>query len=180
LSRVRARASDEALSERVARHDRLDLGAVLLPVARPDHRLARARRDRVAVRMALRGGDSAAALSPRHSAAVRDVALSGAGDRRAGAVGLRVRIGADRRSGVCDRRRGGRRGALRYFVPAAGPGLIGIMMCAPGVPGSIIQGLPLPFSAASRWLAVEMPSCSGVAFGTEITHSSLMRPGSSE
>src|SRR5262249_13199425 len=67
-----------------------------------------------------------------------------------------------------------------YFVPVDGPGLIGIMMCAPGVPGSISHGLPLPFSAASRWLSVETPTESGVAFGTDITHSSLMRPGSSE
>jgi len=29
-----------------------------------------------------------------------------------------------------------------HFVPLAGPGLIGIMMCAPGVPGSISQGFP--------------------------------------
>jgi len=69
---------------------------------------------------------------------------------------------------------------LPYLVPPAGPGLIGIMMCAPGVPGSISHGQPFPFSAASRWLSVDTPTESGVAFGTDITHNGLMRPGSSE
>ena len=42
-------------------------------------------------------------------------------------------------------------------------------MCAPGVPGSIIHGSPLPSSAASRWLPVDTPTDSGVALGSDIT-----------
>ena len=50
--------------------------------------------------------------------------------------------------------------------------LIGIMMCAPGVPGSINHGTPWPFSASSRWLPSDTPIVSGVAPGTDSTHSS--------
>ena len=53
-------------------------------------------------------------------------------------------------------------------------------MCAPGVPGSMSQGNPSPFNAASRWLAVDTPMDSGVAFGTDITHNRLIRPSSLE
>lgn len=49
--------------------------------------------------------------------------------------------------------------------------LIGIITCALGVPGSINQGKPLPNNASSRWLDVDTPIVSGVAFGTDITHS---------
>jgi hypothetical protein len=54
-------------------------------------------------------------------------------------------------------------------------GLMGIITCAPGVPGSIIQGSPFPSSAASRWLAVETPTDSGVRFGSDITQSRWIR-----
>ena len=56
-----------------------------------------------------------------------------------------------------------------------GVGLIGIMMCEPGVPGSIIHGSPCPSSAFSRWLTVETPICSGVALGCDHTHRFWMR-----
>ena len=48
-------------------------------------------------------------------------------------------------------------------------------MCAPGVPGSISHGVPRSSSASSRALAVVTPIDSGVALGTESTHSSWMR-----
>ena len=50
--------------------------------------------------------------------------------------------------------------------------LIGIMMCAPGVPDNISHGRPSPAIAAARWLPSEMPIESGVAPGTDSTHSS--------
>jgi hypothetical protein len=50
--------------------------------------------------------------------------------------------------------------------------LIGIMMCAPGVPDNINHGRPSPSSAAVRWLPSETPIDSGVAPGTDSTHSS--------
>src|SRR5579864_4087126 len=56
--------------------------------------------------------------------------------------------------------------------------LIGIITCAPGVPASISQGRPCPLSAASRWLTADTPMDSGVALGTDITHSNLIRPSS--
>ena len=56
-----------------------------------------------------------------------------------------------------------------------GAGLIGIMMCEPGVPGSIIQGRPSPLIAASRWLTAETPTDSGVLLGVDHTHSFWMR-----
>ena len=53
--------------------------------------------------------------------------------------------------------------------------LIGIMMCAPGVPGSISHGVPRSSSASSRALAVVTPMVSGVAPGTDSTQSNWMR-----
>ena len=48
-------------------------------------------------------------------------------------------------------------------------------MCAPGVPGSIIHGSPFALEAASRWLAADTPTDSGVLLGSDITHSFWMR-----
>ena len=53
--------------------------------------------------------------------------------------------------------------------------LIGIMMCAPGVPASISHGTPWPLIATSRWLPSDTPTDSGVAPGTERIHSNWMR-----
>src|SRR5262249_60551295 len=87
----------------------------------------------------------------------RAAALAGTGDERAVAEGGRVGRG-----------------------PAAGPApliatgylLIGIMMCAPGVPASISHGRPSPPIDSSRRRASDTPIVSGVAPGTDSTHSS--------
>src|ERR1700722_4751914 len=70
---------------------------------------------------------------------------------------------------------GATRGALRpTLVAPLGPSylLIGIMMCAPGVPANISQGRPSPAIDSSRSLPFETPIDSGVAPGTDSTHNS--------
>ncbi len=59
--------------------------------------------------------------------------------------------------------------------PAASYLFTGIMMCAPGVPGSISHGMPCPLSPSSRWLASDTPIDSAVAPGTDSTQSNWMR-----
>src|SRR5207302_9014682 len=120
LSRLRAAAPDETLSARVARHAGRDRRPLLLLLARSARDLADPRADPLAVHLAVRSGDSAAALSHGHPATVRDVALSDPGDHRARAVDLRVRVGAGQRDSLRDRFRGDRsRGVLP--VSAAAP-----------------------------------------------------------
>src|SRR5439155_16000899 len=53
--------------------------------------------------------------------------------------------------------------------------LIGIMMCAPGVPASISHGRPSPPIDSSRRLPSDTPIDSGVAPGTDSTHSNWIR-----
>src|SRR5262245_35981594 len=73
-------------------------------------------------------------------------------------------------------------GGRACFAEARGPShhqrakagrylLIGIMMCAPGVPVSISHGRPSPLIDSSRRLSSDTPIDSGVAPGTESTHS---------
>ena len=96
--------------------DRRRVDSVLLLLARPDRELADAGADAAAVHLAVRGGGAAAPLPRGHPAAVHDVALSRGRRRRAGDVGLRVRVGAGERTAVCGRlRRRGRCCLLRVY-----------------------------------------------------------------
>src|SRR5262249_27498702 len=114
LPRLRARAPDEALPARVAADGRRARDSLLLLLARPDRELADPRADRLAVHLAMRRRDVAASLSARSSAAICDVAVPCAGHHRAGALDLRLLVGAGERNAVrAGIRRLGRRRLLR-------------------------------------------------------------------
>ncbi len=99
LQGLRARASEEGLPGRFAGHDRDRLDPVLLFLAGSAGQLVDSSAGAVALHLAMRGGDPAPPLPPRHPAAVHDVALPLAGDPvgRAVAVHLLHRaLGRDR------------------------------------------------------------------------------------
>ena len=90
LQRLRARPSNQAVSRRLARHDRDRLDPVLLLHARSAGELADPGAGVVALHLAMRGGNPAAPIPARHPAAVHDVALPVAGHPLGRAVAVHL------------------------------------------------------------------------------------------
>src|SRR5439155_14935489 len=114
---LRETASDETFPARLAHRVDGRFDPVLLLFARSAGQLARSRSDRDAIRVAVRGCRSAAALPPGRREALSHVAVPDPGDRLARALAVRVHDRGPYGSDLRGRPSGGGPGVVRAFQP---------------------------------------------------------------